>query len=92
MGRPIKYAEEAFNMGMFILREASSKMGTFSDPQHTHPGIVKLESPPWARSPTVESELGSEHIRVICMQPGVQRLCIEFVIYRLSSNKPMFWS
>ena len=43
----MKYAEEPFNMGMyFFLPKASFKMGTFSDPQHTHSGIVILESLP----------------------------------------------
>ena len=45
----MKYAEEPFNMGMciyFFLSKASFKMGTFSDPQHTHPGIFILELPP----------------------------------------------
>ena len=45
----MKYAEKPFNMGticfLFFLHEASFKMGTFSDPQHTHPGIFILESP-----------------------------------------------
>ena len=30
----------------FFLPNASFKMATFSDPQHTHPGIFTLESPP----------------------------------------------
>ena len=42
----IKYAEEPFNMGMFFLPKASFKMGTFSDIQHTLPGIFILESSP----------------------------------------------
>ena len=33
-------------MGMFYLPKASFIMGTFSDPQHTHPGIFILKSPP----------------------------------------------
>ena len=41
----MKYAEEPLNMGV-ILPKASFKMGTFSDPQHAHPGIFILESPP----------------------------------------------
>ena len=36
----INYAEKPFNMGMFFLPKASFKMGTFSDPQHTNPGIL----------------------------------------------------
>ena len=35
-----------FNMGMFLQLKVSFKMGTFSDTQHTHPGIFILESPP----------------------------------------------
>ena len=31
--------------GYVILPKVSFKMGTFSDPQHTHPGIFILESP-----------------------------------------------
>ena len=42
----MKYAEKPFNLGMFFLPKASFKMGTFSDPQHTHPGIFILELPP----------------------------------------------
>ena len=42
----MKYADEPFNMSMFFLPKASFKMGTFSDPQHTHPGIFILELPP----------------------------------------------
>ena len=38
----MNYAEEPFNMGMFFLPKASFKMGTFSDPKHTHPGIFIL--------------------------------------------------
>ena len=36
-------AENPFNMGMFLQLEVSFKMGAFSDPQHTHPGIFILE-------------------------------------------------
>ena len=42
----MKYAEEPFKYGYVILPKASFKMGTFPDPQNTHPGIVILESPP----------------------------------------------
>ena len=40
-------AENPFKMGIFLQLEVSFKMGAFSDPQHTHPGIFMLESPPW---------------------------------------------
>ena len=42
----IKYADEPFHMGMLLLPKASFNMGTFSYPQHTHPGIFILESLP----------------------------------------------
>ena len=35
----MKYAEEPFNMGMFFLPKVSFTIGTFLDPQPTHPGI-----------------------------------------------------
>ena len=42
-------AENPFKMGMFLQLEVSFKIGAFSDTQHTHPGILILESPPWDR-------------------------------------------
>ena len=43
----MEYAEEPFNMGMFfLLPKAFFKLGTFPNPQHTHPCIFILESPP----------------------------------------------
>ena len=37
----MKSVEDPFNMGMFFyLRHPSYIMGTFSDPQHTHLGIL----------------------------------------------------
>ena len=54
----MKSAEEPFNMGMFILPKASFKMGPFSDPQHTHPGISILESPPWGFESVLLQGLG----------------------------------
>ena len=39
-------AENPFKMGMFLQLEVSFKMGAFSDTQHTHLGILILESPP----------------------------------------------
>ena len=38
----MKYAEEPFNMGMFIFLPKAS----FSDPQHTYPGIFILGRSP----------------------------------------------
>ena len=54
----MKYAEEPFNMGMFILPKASFRMGPFSDPQHTHPAIYILESPPWGFESVLLQGLG----------------------------------
>ena len=42
-------AENPFKRGTFLQQEVSFKMGAFSDTQHTHPGIFKLESPPWVK-------------------------------------------
>ena len=43
----MKYAEDPFNMGMFYIPKASFKMGTFSDLQDTHPGILYIGVAPW---------------------------------------------
>ena len=53
----MKCAEEPFNMNMFFLLKVSFKMGTFSDPQHTHPGILYWSQPP---PPPIES--GGLHV------------------------------
>ena len=44
----IKRAEDSFNMGIFFLPKLSFIMGTFSDPQHTHPRISYWSHPPGA--------------------------------------------
>ena len=41
---------------MFFIPKASFKMGTFSDPQHTHPGIFILESTPRAHKSVPEQK------------------------------------
>ena len=40
-----KYAEDPFNMGIIFLPEMSFIIGTFSDLQHTHPGISYWSRP-----------------------------------------------
>ena len=52
----IRYAEEPFYG--FVLPKTFFKMGTFSDPQHTHPGIFILESPPPPLGHTVSTGAG----------------------------------
>ena len=42
----MKCAEGPFNVGVFCLPQMSFIMGTFSDPQNTHPGILY-----WSPSP-----------------------------------------
>ena len=45
----MKYAKEPFYMGIcfcFFLPKVSFKIGTFSDPQHTHPDIFRHPPPP----------------------------------------------
>ena len=57
----MKYVEDPFLMGMFVFLRRPSEMGTFSDPQHTHPGIFILKSPPPpppGGGKSLESEMG----------------------------------